>query len=270
MTDFRCLERHGLRLAIHNSGGAGVPVIFQHGLCGEQSQTSTIMPKDGSYARWTLDCRGHGFSEAGDPEAFSIANFADDVLAMAQEAGLKKFVVGGISMGAAIALRIAVLHPEKILGLVLARPAWVCEKAPDNMRPNLMAGELLSANEPEAARAEFLASQMAGELQDNAPDNLTSLLAMFNREPIEVTSQLLIRISNDGPGVSEEDLQNISVPTLVLGTGDDFVHPLSFVDRLVSMIPLARRAEITSKSKSMDAYTLEFQTSMSDFLKEFS
>ena len=51
--------------------------------------------------------------------------FADDVLAFADLRGVERFVVGGISMGAAIALRIAVRHPERVSGLVLARPAWL-------------------------------------------------------------------------------------------------------------------------------------------------
>ena len=47
---------------------------------------------------------------------FSFAMFADDVLAAADQAGLDRFVAGGISMGAAIALRLACRHPDRVAG----------------------------------------------------------------------------------------------------------------------------------------------------------
>ena len=43
--------------------------------------------------------------------------------------------VGGISMGAAIALRIAALRPDLVSALVLARPAWLDANGPENIQP---------------------------------------------------------------------------------------------------------------------------------------
>ena len=38
-------------------------------------------------------------------------------------------------MGAAIALNVAARLPDRVTALVLARPAWAFEQAPENMRP---------------------------------------------------------------------------------------------------------------------------------------
>jgi pimeloyl-ACP methyl ester carboxylesterase len=71
--------RGGVALHVDDAGGAGFPVLFQHGLCGDAQQTAEVFPDDPRFRRITLECRGHGESEAGDTTALSIATFADDV-----------------------------------------------------------------------------------------------------------------------------------------------------------------------------------------------
>ena len=88
---------HGLTLAAYDNGGDGLPVIFQHGLGGDQGQVEEVFPDAVGLHRLTLECPAHG---ASPPAAggYSVAGFADAVLAMADHAGIERFVVGGISM----------------------------------------------------------------------------------------------------------------------------------------------------------------------------
>ena len=125
--------------------------------------------------------------------------------------------------------------------LVLARPAWVDGAAPANMQPNALVGELLERFAPAEALARFEASEAARHLAAEAPDNLASLRGFFSREPRAVTSALLRRIPADGPGVGLRELAALRVPTLVLGTARDLVHPLSHVEALAAAIPGSRR-----------------------------
>jgi pimeloyl-ACP methyl ester carboxylesterase len=69
------------------------------------------------------------------PEELSITTFTNDLTSWIGPHESSPVVLGGTSMGAAIALRLAVLHPELIRALVLARPAWIDENAPPNMQP---------------------------------------------------------------------------------------------------------------------------------------
>ena len=258
--------RDGLTLAAYDSGGDGQPVVFQHGLCGDARQTAEAFPDDAAFRLITLECRGHGASEAGD--VFSIATFAADVAALIEHLGLPPVAVGGISMGAAIASRIAVRRPELVRGLVLARPAWVVEAAPGNMRPNLEVGELLARLSPDEARAAFEASRTHALLAREAPDNLASLLGFFDRQPVAVTSALLMAISADGPGVAEADLTDLAMPTLVLATGQDFIHPISHAERLARLIPGATLKTLTPKGVDKAAYLAEFHTALGAFLRD--
>ncbi|MGL4311906.1 MAG: alpha/beta fold hydrolase [Paracoccaceae bacterium] len=259
------LIRDGLRLAVHDAGGQGTPVIFQHGLCGDARQTAEAFPDVEGFRRITLECRGHGASEAG--EAFSIAAFADDVAALAESIDAP-VVVGGISMGAAIATRLAVMRPDLVRGLILVRPAWVTESAPDNMVPNAEVGAVLSNLPARKARQEFKTSATAARLAREAPDNLASLMGFFDREPTGVTARLLTSISADGPGISGDDLRALALPALVCGTAEDAIHPLSRAHRLGVLIPGARFVELPPKGRDKPAHIAALHAAIAAFLKE--
>lgn len=261
----RTLTRDGVRLHVEDAGGPGLPVVFQHGLCGDAAQTAEVFP-DG-FRRLTLECRGHGRSDAGPFEQFAVATFADDVAALLGEFE-GPVVVGGISMGAALAVRLAVRQPERVRALVLARPAWVTKNAPANMAPNAEVGRLLSTSSPATARAAFLAGDTAVRLAAEAPDNLATLTGMFAREPVQVTAALLQRISVDGPGVSEREIGALNIPTLVIATRQDSIHPLAHAESLAAMIPAARLAVIASKSTDRAAYVREFRAALASFLTD--
>jgi pimeloyl-ACP methyl ester carboxylesterase len=244
--------------------------MLQHGLCGDAAQTAEVFPDDPRFRRVTLECRGHGASEAGDAAGFSIATFASDLVALIELHSLAPLVLGGVSMGAAIALRVAVRRPEVVRGLVLARPAWVVNAAPDNMKPNAEVGRLLGEYPTDEARRQFLTGKTAKRLAADAPDNLVSLTGFFSRAPLAVTSVLLGAIASDGPGVSEAETRRIAAPTLIIGTKQDVIHPLAHAEALASLIPDSRLVEVTAKSRDRAQYVREFRDALSGFLGEFA
>jgi pimeloyl-ACP methyl ester carboxylesterase len=260
------IRRDSLDLVLHVQEGEGPLVLFQHGLCGDAAQPASVFPEGARLA--VLDCRGHGESPAGPSEALSIATFTDDLAAAIEQSAMPPCIVGGISMGAAIAMRLAVTRPDLVSGLVIARPAWTTLAAPENMRPNLMVGEILQQPPSADELPAFLASDMGRMLAADAPDNLASLTGFFRREPRAVTAELLTRISRDGPGVSEAQLAAFAIPTLVIGHGEDVVHPLSHVRRLASLIPQARCLEIPPKARGKAPYEEAFRLGLTTFLQE--
>jgi len=257
----------GPLLHVDDAGGPGLPVLFQHGLCGDAGQTAEVFPADPAYRRITLEARGHGLSEPGDPGAFSIARFAQDAAELIEAMGLAPLVIGGISMGAAIAMRIAVTRPGLVRGLIIARPAWGTASAPANMRPNAEVGALLARMTQDAARAAFEASSIARAV---APGNLASLRGFFTRQPQAVTAALLQSISVDGPGITEAEMAAITVPTLVIGTRADSIHPVALAEDIARRIPHATLAEITPKARDAALYVSGFQIALTTFLKGFS
>jgi pimeloyl-ACP methyl ester carboxylesterase len=241
--------------------GEGRAVIFQHGLGGDEAQVSAHFPETG-FRRLTLDCRAQGRSEASDPSQFSIQTFADDVLAFADSRSVQRFSVGGISMGAAIALNIAVNHPNRVTALILARPAWAWEKGPENMQPLAEVAAYLVGGGKEA----FEKSDLGQRLAIEAPDNLASMLGFFDRPDLATTARLLSAIAADGPGVSREQAAAIKVPTLVIGNGLDLVHPMPLAQMLARQIPGAQYVEIAPKSLDKAVHAQEFKEAVRKFL----
>jgi pimeloyl-ACP methyl ester carboxylesterase len=256
-------------LNVDDAGGAGWPIIFQHGLCGDARQTTEAFPSDVRFRRITVESRGHGGSEAGDPGLFSIRTFASDIVAFIEAHRLGPIVIGGISMGAASTLHIAVDRPEIVKGLILVRPAWIVAPAPANNGPNREVGRLLADFSQEDARKRFEAGETARLLAEVAPDNLASLRTFFSREPQAITAALLQSIASDGPGVSEEDLRNLETPTLIVGHEIDYIHPFSYATALSQLIPRSQLVRITPKAVSKAAYLEDLHKAITNFLETF-
>ena len=258
-----------LHLALTQAGD-GPAFVFQHGLCGDAAQPAEVFPDDAAFRRVTLECRAHGSSDPGDTAELSIATFTDDVAAAIEGEALAPCVVGGISMGAVIALRLAVTRPDLVRALVLARPAWLTDPAPPNMRPYLEVGELLSRFPADEARARFEASATAAWLEREGPENLASLRTLFARKPQALTALCLMRIAADDPGVSASDLARLRLPALVIGHGYDPLHPWSYAERLAAMLPHARLVRITAKAESRDRYVEDFRAALRRFLTDLA
>jgi len=259
----------GTLLTIDESGD-GLPVVFQHGLCGDAGQTREAFPGESGLRRITIEARGHGRSQPGPLEKLSIATFADDIARYIEKTLPAPVLVGGISMGAAIALRLAVTRPELVRGLILARPAWIVDAAPENMRPNAEVGRLLKRMPADQARTAFLEGKTGRDLAEHAADNLASLTGFFSRQPLDVTAALLEAIANDGPGVTKEDVKALTVPCLVVGHARDAIHPLAYAETLAGLIPGARLVEITPKVDSRTRYVSDFHAAINGFIRELN
>ena len=264
MSDFtldRDAQLHGT-----DSGTGDLTLVFQHGLGGSDAQVAENVEASPRLRRLTLDCRAQGGSTPGPRRPFSIALFADDVLAACDARGIGRFVAGGISMGAAIALRLAVRHPDRVTALILARPAWTFAAAPPNMAPYAEVATLLRRHAPAEAKAQFAAGTTGRLLAREAPDNLASLLGFFDRPDPALTADLLADIAADGPGVTQAEVEGLNMPTLVIGHGVDLAHPLAMAEALAGAIPDAQLVVIPPKATERAAHVAAFRAAVATFL----
>ncbi|PYJ06149.1 MAG: alpha/beta hydrolase, partial [Verrucomicrobia bacterium] len=120
-------SRDGIQFHFRQTG-EGVPFFFQHGLGGDVSQPFGLFTPPPGFQLLAFDCRAHGqTSPLGDPQKISFNSFSDDLLALMDHLAIQQAVIGGISMGAGVALNFALRFPERTLGLLLQRPAWLAE-----------------------------------------------------------------------------------------------------------------------------------------------
>ncbi len=266
MSDETFRTADGCQLAFADEG-EGLPFLWQHGLGADRGQPTEVFPSLDGVRCITMECRGHGQSELGNEAMISVAQFADDAVALLDRLGIRRAVVGGISLGAAIGLRIAAIHPDRAAGLVLARPAWVDEHGPDHLKIYRDVADLLASYGPQDGKARFEALPRLVEVEAVSPDNAASMRWFFDRHDPRSTIALLSRIPAQGPGISRVQMRALAVPTLVIGNDRDYVHTLATARELASLIPRAAFAEITSKTVDRNRYVAEFKDALALFLR---
>ncbi len=114
------LSNQQVRLPYVEQGDpCGVPLIFLHGFTDSWHSFGPVLPHlPASIHAFALTQRGHG--DADRPAAvYRTRDFAADVVAFMDALGIGPAVVVGHSMGSTNALRFAIDHPERTLGLVL-------------------------------------------------------------------------------------------------------------------------------------------------------
>lgn len=111
-------DLNGTAIAYEDSGGTGPAVVLSHGFLMDHSmfdhQVASLRDR---YRVVTWDERGFGGTRAtGD---FTYWDSANDVLALMDHLGIESAVVGGMSQGGFLSMRVALTSPERVRALIL-------------------------------------------------------------------------------------------------------------------------------------------------------
>jgi pimeloyl-ACP methyl ester carboxylesterase len=112
---------NSVSLAVHErpGSGKGPGLVCIHGLTANHTCWASVADLLGpAYRLIAYDLRGRGESDKPD-KGYSLARHNEDLEGLLDHFGLKKAVLIGHSLGAHIALRFAVMHPERVSRLVL-------------------------------------------------------------------------------------------------------------------------------------------------------
>lgn len=105
----------------HEIVGTGPAVLLTHGFGASShmfASTVAALAVDHTVISW--DMRGHGASAAPDePGAYSVAASLDDMTTLLDDAGARRAVLLGHSLGGYLSLELALAQPERAAGLVL-------------------------------------------------------------------------------------------------------------------------------------------------------
>lgn len=110
-------------LHVVEAGQGGRPVLLVHGFTADSGEVAGVMEPlaDLGWHAVAPDLRGHGRSDRpADPDAYSLELMAVDLVALADRLGWDRFALLGHSMGGGVAQLVALDHPHRLTGLVLA------------------------------------------------------------------------------------------------------------------------------------------------------
>jgi pimeloyl-ACP methyl ester carboxylesterase len=259
--------------------GQGMPFVFQHGIGGDVGQPAGLFRPPQGIRLLCLDARAHGQTQPlGDPSALTFDVFGDDLVAWLDHLGVARAIIGGISMGAGVALNVAVRYPERVAGLVLSRPAWLDGPMPlENVARYAAIARLLrtvgaAGDRDQALRwalARFEASDDHQKLLASSPDTAQSLRGQLtNSRSVDAVARLE-RLPADRPLADLRATAAIRVPAVVLAHRQDPIHRFEFGERLVGAIPGAKLIELTPKSIARERHAVELQSCLEAFLSRF-
>lgn len=253
----------------YRESGAGLPFVFQHGLGADTNQTFDLFRPPPRVRLLTFDARAHGETRpVGPGEKVSVEQSTEDLRAFLDALGIQRAVIGGISMGAAISLRFTLEYPERVLGLVLSRPAWLDESRADGMKVFSTIAEFIRKHGAWEGAKRYQDTEHYQQIRASSPDNAKSLLGQFAGPRADETVAKLERIPKYVPAHTREDWRRIKVPTLVLANRQDEIHPFAFGETLAREIPGAQFVELTPKAVSVQRHGEDVQRALERFLSQ--
>ena len=119
------LSYQGHLIGFDEYGEGERPIVLAHGLLMNRHMFDRLGPALAERGNRVIciDLLGHGRSDQPDDlRLYSMPLFAQQVLAVLDHLGLERAVVGGTSLGANVALELAVRHPERVKGLFIEMP----------------------------------------------------------------------------------------------------------------------------------------------------
>lgn len=182
----------------------GTPLLLLHGgLFDIDLQFGALLP--GLSAARTVvatDFQGHGRTNDLD-RPLSSAALAEDVVGLLRHLGLPQVDVFGFSIGGAVALHLAITHPELVRRLVVSSVSFHPEgdrgenaEAVGEMTVDMIEGTPMADS--------YRAKSPHPEAQQGLPDRLTAF--------------------EGGPGWGDDDIAGIAAPTLMTVGDCDAVH----------------------------------------------
>jgi pimeloyl-ACP methyl ester carboxylesterase len=180
---------------------------------------------------------------------------------------LDKAIIGGISMGAGVALNFTLRNPAHVLGLILCRPAWLDgPMAKHNKEIFKYISKLIQEHGAITGSQLFMASDLYRKVMEESPVTAQSFAGQFNYEKASETAMKFECLPEDSPVNNRDDWKMLTTPTLVLANKSDPVHPFEYGLEYASNIVQSDFKEITPKAISEQQHNNDVQKNIDLFI----
>ena len=247
--DMPTLTLHGVPVHVEDSGGAGEPVLFCHGLLMSsrmfEAQVAALSPRFRCVA---YDLPGHGRSGDARGRSYSIEQAYDDSVALIERMGLAPCHFVGLSMGGFVGLRLAARRPALLRSLTVLDSSADAEPAanvPQYRRLALVArlfgpGVVVKPVMPILFSRTFLNDPAKAGVRDRWRRELQA-----NRRGVVRSVRGVI----ERAGVADA-LPGITVRTLVIVGAEDVATPARHSEKIRDLVPGARMLTVPGAGHS--------------------
>ncbi len=268
----------GAELAV-DVRGEGMPLLFVHGFPFDRTVWRHQLAALSRWKRVAPDLRGAGDSSAPS-DGYSIARYADDLVALLDALGLREAVVCGLSMGGYIAFELLRRHAARVRALVLCGTRPQADSAEARRSRDELAALAAEPRRgagggggggggPEAVAERLLARLVAAATPLEQPEVVKQYREMARRMSVPGMVGAL-RALRDRPD-SSDLLPAIRVPTLVMVGSEDQVSPPAVAEAMAGAIPGARLAVIPAAGHLAPLeQPLATSRALADFLETLS
>ncbi len=248
---------------VHRRGSDHLAVLL-HGLGGDSNQPLGLT--DDQLAGTHIDvlapdARAHGRTMLiGSADRFSTEAMADDVLALIDQLGFgdHRLIPIGISMGAAVALRLAETVPDRVAGALLIRPAFGPEPWPVHAASFAVIADLLRRFGPDGA-SRYRQSGEHRAVAEVSASGATSLVEQFTK-PYAVERVVRLETVPGNTAVGWEGARDLGMPVTVIGAPQDPVHPVAMAELWQQRIAGATLEVVPARDADPDGYAAALES----------
>jgi aminoacrylate hydrolase len=243
------------------------PVVGIMGFALDQRFWSAQIPAVTASHRFiTFDNRGLGGSSKGS--ASTIDEMADDTIRLLDHLGIDKAAVFGVSMGGAIAQRVALDHPDRVSSLILA-VTWA-RPIEFMRRQSILARSIIDVRGTEGLVEAALLWMFTPKFFEIGQEMIDQMVSTFYADtgpdatdPAVLVAQLDAIEKHD----SLAELNRISCPTLVIGGKIDMMVPSFAAEEISKEIPGAQLKLLETGHACMIEEMDAFNSAVTDFLR---
>jgi pimeloyl-ACP methyl ester carboxylesterase len=231
----RVFTLNGVDLSYSNVGDGRRTVLLIHGHPFNRTMWQPQLEfLQASYRVVVPDLRGYGASSLPDGRETRLETFAADNLALMDSLGIRKFVLGGLSMGGQIVLE-------------------MLRQAPDRIEALLLADTFAGLDTAERKQLRFtIADRLEREgMEAYALGELTKMITPANVEELPEVAEHVMKMMTTTPPAGAAAalrgraqridytplLQEIRVPALVVVGREDVYTPVAWAEQLNRDIP---------------------------------
>jgi pimeloyl-ACP methyl ester carboxylesterase len=220
----------------YESFGEGAPIVFLHPLSlNRYAWVHQVFAFARSHRVVVLDHRGHGQSDK-PPGGYSIKETALDTQAVLDHAGINDAILVGNSMGAMVAVQLALDAPQRVRATMLVSCAT-------NLAPSVPAAVLEAYDARFEAAFDFMTQGATSVRTKRQRPEIAAFLADVYRAKGNFSREVFLSFIRDPDGVFNwnvtDRLKDLRQPALVVAGQEDQAMPLEAMRALAEGLPHA-------------------------------